>query len=185
MNIARCLALALLLTLVLPCAPALAQQAATAKAVETGQKPEAKADQKPAKAEKSEAKTEKAEKKREVPDKERVPVFVENVGEDPLGQRLAFELREALRVSAGFKLAKAGDKALRVRVVALPEFKDRPQIGSAFGVTWLFSEGGNVLSYYLESEVGLVDEARLKTEAQSLLARTDELAGRFAYLFTE
>lgn len=178
----RCLVCVLLLALLLPCGTALAQQAG-AKAVETGQKSEAKADQKAAKTEnKTEA---KAEKKREVPDKERVPVFVETVGDDPLGQRLALELREALRTSAGFKLAKAGDKALRVRLLAVPEFKDRPQLGSAFAVTWLFSEGGNVLSYYLESELGLLDESRLKAEAQALIARTDELAGRFAYLFAE
>lgn len=174
----RCLVCVLLLALMLPCGPAMAQQAGT-KAVETGQKPEAKADQKAAKTEA------KAEKKREVPDQERVPVFVETVGEDPLGQRLAHELRETLRTSAGFKLAKAGDKALRVRLLAVPEFKDRPQVGSAFAVTWLFSEGGNVLSYYLESELGLLDETRLKAEAQTLTARTDELAGRFAYLFAE
>lgn len=188
MHIARSLAVVvlLLLTFLLPCGPVLAQQA-PAKAAETGQKPEAKAEQKPPKAEaKAEAKSEaKAEKKREVPDAERVPVFVEAVGEDVLGQRLVFELREALRTSAGFRLAKAGDKALRMRVAAVPEFKERPQIGSAYAVTWLFSEGGNVLSYYLESGLGLVDETRLKGEAQSLAARTDELAGRFAYLFAE
>lgn len=151
------------------------------------QKSEAKAEQKAeAKPEHKAAKAEhKAEKKQDPATKGRVPVVVDFEGEDALGQRLAFELREAFRAASGFRLAGAGDKGLRLRLRAVPEFKDRPNLGSIYAVSWLFSEGGNVLSYFLDSGLGVVDEGSLKREAQNLAARTDEISGRFAYLLAE
>ncbi|HMM37699.1 MAG TPA: hypothetical protein PKB11_02975 [Desulfovibrio sp.] len=153
-----------------------AEQKAEAK---TEQKAEAKPEHKAGKAE------HKAEKKQDPANKGRVPVVVDYEGEDALGQRLAFELREAFRASAGFRLTGTGDKGLRLRLRAVPEFKDRPGLGSIYAVSWLFSEGGNVLSYFLDSGLGVIDEGSLKREAQSLTARTDELSGRFAYLLSE
>lgn len=113
----------------------------------------------------------------------RLPVYVDYDGDDPMGQRLVFELKELFRTSAGFRLAKAGEKQVRIRLGTQVEFKDRPYLGSVYGAVWMYSEGGDVLSYYLDSAVGVVDEVSLKREVQSLATRTDRLAGRFSYLF--
>ena len=50
-------------------------------------------------------------------------------------------------------------------------------------MTWLFSEGPNVLSYYLDGAVGFVQPAKVKEEAESLTARTDKAVSKFGYLF--
>ncbi len=193
-SVRRFVAVMIVLSLLVP-AVALAQQAAPKAEQKVEDPVEKKAEAKPEqKAEqKSEAKPEhktakaehKAEKKQDPANKGRVPVVVDFEGEDALGQRLAFELREAFRASSGFRPAGAGDKGLRLRLRAVPEFKDRPNLGSIYAVSWLFSEGGNVLSYFLDSGLGVVDEGSLKREAQNLAARTDEISGRFAYLLAE
>lgn len=171
--------LCLLLFCLLCLAPAaLAEQNATGSAgsASPGNPKAAKAVEKPAE------KPAAAEKKNDASDA-RVPVYVDYDGDDPMGQRLVFELKELFRTSAGFRLAKAGEKQVRIRLTAQVEFKDRPNLGSVYGAVWMFSEGGDVLSYYLDSAVGVVDEVILKREVQSLASRTDKLAGRFSYLF--
>jgi hypothetical protein len=119
----RFVVVVVVMTLLAP-ALALAQQTAPkaeqkAPEAQVEKKAEPKAEQKAeAKPEHKAGKAEhKAEKKQDPANKGRVPVVVDYEGEDALGQRLAFELREAFRASAGFRLTGTGDKGLR-RAVA-------------------------------------------------------------------
>ena len=114
----------------------------------------------------------------------RIPVFVDHKGSDDVGMRFAFQLKERINASPLLRLSeKPGEKRVRLRVTTVEEFKDRPWIGSMYAVVWLFAENAEVLSYYLDSDVGVVAPANAADLAEKILARTDALAGQFGYLF--
>ncbi len=112
-----------------------------------------------------------------------IPVIVEHSGEDKLGELLAFQLKEAFARTTSFRPARDKEKALRVRLTSLTEIGERPDFGSAYAVTWLFSEGPTVLSYYLDGSMGFVNPGTVKSEAETLTARSDKAVSKFAYLF--
>lgn len=117
----------------------------------------------------------------------RVAVFIDHKGADDAGLRFALQLKERVNASSLFRLSTASnEKRVRLRIVTQEEFKDRPWIGSRYSVTWLFAENADVLSYFLDSDAGTVSPlpgANAADAAERLLARTEELAKQFAYLF--
>lgn len=113
----------------------------------------------------------------------RVPVFVQYGDQDPLGGRLAFAVKEAFRESKSFRLVKSGEKALVLKLDSKVEFADRPHLGSAYSMVWVYAESSAVLSYYLEAAIGFVDGETLDKTADDLVVSTDKLVGRYSYLF--
>lgn len=110
-------------------------------------------------------------------------VLVEHAGEDRIGERLAFQFKEALGRTQLFRLARDKEKGLRVRISTRTEIAERPDFGSACAVTWLLNEGPEVLSYYLDGSVELVHPGNLGGAAEDLVARTDKVVTKFSYLF--
>ena len=63
------------------------------------------------------------------------------------------------------------------------EFADRPGLASGWSAVWLFTERSDVLSFYLESNLGFAVRDDTEDTAVALASRTEEIARRFAYLF--
>ena len=79
-----------------------------------------------------------AEKGAAVPDKptriteRNTPVAVEYEGNDSIGSRLATRVKETLNSSNLFSLTDKDAPKIRILIATVPEFKDRPGVGSAY-----------------------------------------------------
>ena len=107
------------------------------------------------------------------------PVAVEYEGNDSIGSRLATRVKETLNSSNLFSLTPK----IRILIATQPEFKDRPGVGSAYAVVWVFSQSENILRHYLTREVGVVTPDEINGLAAKLVEETDSLATRYGYLF--
>ena len=67
------------------------------------------------------------------------PVAVEYEGNDSIGSRLATRVKETLNSSNLFSLTDKDTPKIRILIATQPEFKDRPGVGSAYAVVWVFS----------------------------------------------
>ena len=111
------------------------------------------------------------------------PVSVEHEGEDALGARLSTRLKELLNGSSLFQLQEQDIPKFRILISSTSEFKDRPSVGSAYSVIWVFSLKENTLRHYLAREVGVLTPDQVDDVAAKLVERTDTLAVRYSYLF--
>ncbi len=111
------------------------------------------------------------------------PVSVEHEGDDALGARLSTRLKELLNGSSLFQLQEKDTPKFRILLSSTSEFKDRPSVGSAYSVVWVFSLSDATLRHYLAREVGLLTPEQVDDIAARLVERTDNLAVRYSYLF--
>lgn len=104
------------------------------------------------------------------------PVYLQATTPDAVGRQLVFELREALRRSAGMSLAERKQDALfYMRLVTLD-----PNNGSSAGYSTVYSAVITFQTFhtppvemYLTNYVGTCGQARISSCAQSLLAGVD------------
>jgi len=113
----------------------------------------------------------------------RIPVNVEHAGSDPVGIRLAFALKETFGKSPLFHITGGEAKKIILYITTKAEFADRPGLASGWSAVWLFTERSDVLSFYLESDLGFAVRDDTEDTAVALASRTEEIARRFAYLF--
>ena len=111
------------------------------------------------------------------------PVSVEHEGDDALGARLSTRLKELLNGSSLFQLQEKDTPKFRIQLSSTSEFKDRPSVGSAYSVIWVFSLSDATLRHYLAREVGLLTPDQVDDIAARIVERTDNLAVRYSYLF--
>jgi hypothetical protein len=113
----------------------------------------------------------------------KIPVAIEHDDTDPLGARLAYRLKELLGRSSLMQPTNKDEKKLVVVVKTKEEFPGRPGLSSIYSVSWLFSSREGALRYFLASEAGIVDSTGIDQAAETILGRTDKLAGTYGYLF--
>ena len=111
------------------------------------------------------------------------PVSVEHEGDDALGARLSTRLKELLNGSSLFQLQEKDTPKFRILLSSSSEFRDRPAVGSAYSVVWVFSLSDATLRHYLAREVGVLTPEQVDDIAARLVERTDNLAVRYSYLF--
>lgn len=111
------------------------------------------------------------------------PVSIEHEGEDALGARLSTRLKELLNGSSLFQLQEKDTPKFRILLSSASEFRDRPSVGSAYSVVWVFSLSDATLRHYLAREVGLLTPEQVDDIAARIVERTDNLAVRYSYLF--
>ncbi len=110
-------------------------------------------------------------------------VAVEFEGNDNLGSRLATRIKEALNSSNLFVLTEKDTPKIRVLIATVPEFRDRPNVGSAYSVIWLFSQSESTLRHFLSREVGVLTPGEVDGLVARIVERTDGIAVRYGYLF--
>ena len=111
------------------------------------------------------------------------PGAVEFEGNDSLGSRLSTRVKESLNSSNLFVLTEKDTPKIRVLIATVPEFADRPGVGSAYSVIWLFSQSESTLRHFLSREVGVLTPDEVDGLAARIIERTDGSAVRYGYLF--
>lgn len=104
-------------------------------------------------------------------------------GEDALGARLAFRLKEIFNTASLFNLTEKDVRKIKVVLTTKEEFPGRPNLGSVYSVTWIFQASENMLTHYLSGDLGFVSPEGVDERAEELAARTEQIATRYAYLF--
>lgn len=100
------------------------------------------------------------------------PVAVEYEGNDSIGSRLATRVQGNPSTPATcFLLSDKDTPKIRILIATQPEFKDRPGVGSAYAVVWVFSQSENILRHYLTREVGVVTPDEINGWPPSLLKK--------------
>ncbi len=110
-------------------------------------------------------------------------ISVNHTGTDNAGTRLATRLKEVFNASNLFQLNEDNAPKIRILLVSKAEFNDRPNVGSVYSITWVFSQSEGHLGYLLAQEVDIITPEAVDIVAAKLLERTDGLAVKYAYLF--
>ncbi|MFO7803082.1 MAG: hypothetical protein R6V55_12380 [Desulfovermiculus sp.] len=121
----------------------------------------------------------------EVMQQGKIPVMVVYEDMDSLGRRMVFNLRERLNKSDLFRLSGYKERKLKLFVSSQEEFQGRPGLSSIYSLVWTYSYGEDVLSNYLEHQVGIIRANALDELVETLVARTDEISMQYSYLFEE
>ncbi|QJT10569.1 hypothetical protein [Oceanidesulfovibrio marinus] len=111
------------------------------------------------------------------------PVTVQHDGEDELGARLALKLKETLNSSSLFDVSDKDEKKLKVIIKTMREFEGRPNSSSIYSLVWVYSESEATLKYFLDTQIGLINEGELESTAEAIAAATEKVGARYSYLF--
>ena len=114
---------------------------------------------------------------------QRISVSVSHTGEDNVGQRLAFALREVVRSSAGYRLVDAREATFRVSLVTLDPERSQSAAGSwttaAVTVTVRNTHpfnSSNPQTWYpihLSTAIVLAGASKAEDQAKGILASLD------------
>ena len=119
----------------------------------------------------------------------RYTVFVSHSGEDSVGRKLAYAVREELRRSAGYSAGDERESPWLIEMVSLDTDGGGSLAGSRSAVAVTFTMR-NLLPYkagspqtwlpiYLSSSLYLVGSARVEEQAKSMVAELDRLVGNY------
>ncbi len=110
-------------------------------------------------------------------------ITIEHDGSDSLGSALNMKLKERFNESNLFSLEEKDVPKFRILLSTVPEFKDRPYVGSAYSVVWVFSQSDGTLRHYISRELGVFTPQDIDALVTKILEKSDGLAVRYAYLF--
>jgi hypothetical protein len=106
----------------------------------------------------------------------KVPVEVRHSGKDSLGQRYAFEVKEAIRASQGMRLVTESDPGARIvaKFVTLEASEDRPGISTMISTTYVFdSQWVALFGFHITSTVEVCGYLRISECVRSTLTDID------------
>ncbi len=112
-----------------------------------------------------------------------LPVAVELEGTDTIGAKLAFQLKETFNASSLFSLTDKEEPKIKLLISTTPEFSERPSVGSAYSVVWVYYERSSTFASVLTREVGTVTLEDVPALVVRLAERTSGLGARYGYLF--
>ncbi len=110
-------------------------------------------------------------------------ITIEHEGSDSLGAALYMKLKERFNESNLFSLQDKDTPKFRILLSTVAEFEDRPYVGSAYSVVWVFSQSEGTLRHYIAREVGVLTQEDMDALVTKILEKSDGLAVRYAYLF--
>jgi hypothetical protein len=99
-------------------------------------------------------------------------IEVHHDGDDAVGVKLAFQVRELIRRSASMRLQETGTRFV-VYLVTSDVAVSNGGRETVYGVTWVFYDGETRLYLYVVSGVGLVSNDRIESAASTIVASTD------------
>lgn len=115
-------------------------------------------------------------------------VSVQNEGTDSIGTRLATRLKERFNQSSLFSLHDNEEKdvpKMRIMLMTTPEFPSRPNVGSIYGLCWVFSQGKGYLGLLLQREIGTVNYDDIDGLVDKIVERTDGIAAKYSELLKQ
>ncbi len=112
------------------------------------------------------------------------PISISHEGIDDLGKRFAMRLKSELNQSSLFNLEEGRAKPkLSILISTVSEFQDRPAMGSAYALVWVFVHDANTLQYYLDQEIGIFTADDIDGLVAKIMDRADGFAVLYNYLF--
>lgn len=113
---------------------------------------------------------------------QRINVSVSSSGDDPVGQRLAYQVKEEFRRSSSMAYQEDSSKsAIVVHLVTLrgTTFGNESPASTVYSVAWTIGPQ----EIYYDSSVGICGGSRIASCAEQLVARTDEIRETFVRRF--
>jgi hypothetical protein len=111
-----------------------------------------------------------------------INVSLATTGEDIIGKRLAFEIREGVRRSAAMRLVDSEERAaIRLQLVTLnPSEQSGSQNWTVYSVVYTVANLSNVKSsLFMNHYVGTCGSSKISACAAGIVAETDEWATAF------
>ncbi|HSU16631.1 hypothetical protein [Longimicrobium sp.] len=107
-------------------------------------------------------------------------VEVVDQSEDPVGRRLVFRVRDALRSSSAFVLVGQEGTRVKLLVDSMDRFKGESEtegVSTMYAVVWtlVYEEGGSTHEEFLDVRIGYAGEHTLADTAEGIVADTDQL----------
>ena len=115
----------------------------------------------------------------------RAAVYLQNNTDDPVGRLLAYEIREAIRRSAGLTLVDRDvDARFILRLVTIDPDRERsPGISTVYSAVYTVRTLHDTpIEMYLESSVGTCGSSRVESCGRRMAANLDEKATEFRAL---
>lgn len=117
----------------------------------------------------------------------KVAVTVSHSGDDAIGKQFAFTVREAIRLSAGFRLTAARDSGMQVHIVTVNPETAGDANWTVASITYTMTnflplDRKNPQTWYpifLTSHVMTVGSRRLQDQARSVMAALDAQLERY------
>lgn len=105
---------------------------------------------------------------------DRIPVIVRATGDDIVGGRLVYKVKEEIRHSASMQLADPGDMGVELILVTLERDPDYPASATVYSAVWAF-EYNDIYPAFITSQTGYCGSSRVDSQAESLVAETDKV----------
>lgn len=110
---------------------------------------------------------------------EKTAVKVIHNGDDVVGNRLAYAIKEAIRKSYSMRISEEKEKKIVVLIATLPSNPDYPAISTTYSVTWCISIPETQSLYYQNGITGYCGSNQVDNAADGIAAKTDEQVSEF------
>lgn len=116
-----------------------------------------------------------------------VPVQVIETSEDPVGQRLTYNIKEEIRESQGLTIAHdLQSQRMQFRIVTLDQNPSLPGNSTVYSAVILWVNPNIALPVFLDQQVGYCGSIRVEECAESLVAviskQSDQIIAIFSML---
>ena len=103
------------------------------------------------------------------------PVEVSHSGDDIVGGRLAYAVKEKIRNSSSLQMSYSEDARLTVILVTLDQTPDRPGASSCYSFVLCMTNPNNYFPNYITSSVGYCGSSRVTEVADGIVADIDKV----------
>jgi hypothetical protein len=112
---------------------------------------------------------------------QKTPVLVVHDGTDSVGGRLAYQVKEAIRRSGGFRLIQGNEPGLRIRLITrdlnqIVYADSKPGTGTIYTVTFTMKTDAQP-EWFLVSDMANCTPNRVNEVAEILIAELDQVIG--------
>lgn len=111
-----------------------------------------------------------------------VSIRVDSSGDDIVGKRLVYNVKEELRESSAFKLLST-NATINMLIHTMDRFPDSPNVSTMYSVVWLYT--ANNQRTYLDSTLGFAGADVVDQSAETIVANTDDLLEQLRRILIE
>ncbi len=106
-----------------------------------------------------------------------------HTGDDAVGTRLAYNVREEIRDSKSMNLTYDDDKVRMQLILVTLEPGNSNSYSTVYSATWVWNNPEQPFPFYITSVVGTCGTSRVSEVAQDLVAQTDKHLNDLRRLF--
>jgi hypothetical protein len=110
------------------------------------------------------------------------PIELQHTGDDIVGSRLAYYVKEGLRKSSGLTLSDDSDYRIQLSIVTLDPSSNKDGYSTVYSAVWKLKFPTQLYPFFLNQSVGTCGSRRIEDVADGLVADTDKLATDFVRL---